>query len=74
MGPLVEGPGDVYICMNVLSSESITTEQEQRRNSPLEAVNKIPSPREIVKRLDEYVIDQPFAEVLAVAVTITTSD
>ena len=70
VGPLVEGPGDVYICSECVELCESILEQEQRRNSPTKKLfNKIPSPREIVKRLDEYVIDQPFAKkVLAVAV------
>ncbi|MEM7455875.1 MAG: ATP-dependent Clp protease ATP-binding subunit ClpX [Planctomycetota bacterium] len=70
VGPLVEGPGDVYICGECIELCQSILEQEQRRRGPSKQLfNRIPTPREIVSRLDEYVIGQPDAKkVLAVAV------
>ena len=69
-GPLVEGPGDVYICGECIELCQSILEQEQRRRGPTKQLfNKIPTPREIVGRIDEYVIGQYTAKkVLAVAV------
>ena len=69
-GPLVEGPGDVYICGECIELCQSILEQEQRRRGPTKQLfNKIPTPREIVSRMDEYVIGQHTAKkVLAVAV------
>jgi len=70
VGPLVEGPGDVYICGECIELCQSILEQEQRRRGPTKQLfNKIPSPREIVSRIDDYVIGQGSAKkVLAVAV------
>jgi ATP-dependent Clp protease ATP-binding subunit ClpX len=70
VGPLVEGPGDVYICGDCIELCQSILEQEQRRRGPSKQLfNKILSPREIVTRMDEYVIGQDSAKkVLAVAV------
>lgn len=70
VGPLVEGPGDVYICGECIELCQSILEQEQRRRGPTKQLfTKIPTPREIVARLDEYVIGQTDAKkVLAVAV------
>lgn len=70
VGPLVEGPGDVYICGECVELCESILEQEQRRHSPTKKLfNKIPSPREMVARLGEHVIGQDHAKrVLSVAV------
>ena len=70
VGPLVEGPGDVYICGECIELCQSILEQEQRRRGPTKQLfNKILTPREIVARMDEYVIGQESAKkVLAVAV------
>lgn len=70
VGPLVEGPGDVYICGDCIELCQSILEQEQRRRGPSKQLfNKILTPREIVTKMDEYVIGQPSAKkVLAVAV------
>lgn len=70
VGPLVEGPGDVYICGDCIELCQSILEQEQRRRGPAKQLfNKILTPREIVTRMDEYVIGQQAAKkVLAVAV------
>ncbi|MCA9116452.1 MAG: ATP-dependent Clp protease ATP-binding subunit ClpX [Planctomycetaceae bacterium] len=70
VGPLVEGPDDVYICGECIElCQSILDQERRRRGSSRKLFNKVPSPREIVNHLDEYVISQERAKkVLAVAV------
>jgi ATP-dependent Clp protease ATP-binding subunit ClpX len=70
VGPLVEGPGDVYICGECIElCESILEQEQRRRGSSKKLFDKIPTPREIVGKLEEYVIGQLQAKkVLAVAV------
>jgi ATP-dependent Clp protease ATP-binding subunit ClpX len=70
VGPLVEGPGDVYICGECIDlCQSILEQEQRRRGSTKQLFSKIPTPREIVTQLDEYVIGQSQAKkVLAVAV------
>jgi ATP-dependent Clp protease ATP-binding subunit ClpX len=70
VGPLVEGPGDVYICGECIElCQSILDQERKRRGSSKQLFTKIPSPREIVAELNEYVIGQESAKrVLAVAV------
>ena len=70
VGPLVEGPGDVYICGECIElCQSILDQEQRRRGQSKQLFREIPSPREIVAQLDSYVIDQDAAKrVLAVAV------
>ena len=70
VGPLVEGPGDVYICGECIDlCQSILEQERRRRGTSKQLFTKIPKPREVVQRLDEYVIGQEQAKrVLAVAV------
>jgi len=70
VGPLVEGPGDVYICGECIDlCQSILEQEQRRRGNSKQLFNKIPTPREMVGKLDEYVIGQNAAKrVLAVAV------
>jgi ATP-dependent Clp protease ATP-binding subunit ClpX len=70
VGPLVEGPGDVYICGECIELCQSILDQEQRRRGPTKQLfSKIPTPREIVGKLNEYVIGQEESKkVLAVAV------
>src|SRR2546425_11731383 len=70
VGPLVEGPGDVYICGECIElCQSILEQEQRRRGNTKQLFHKIPSPREIVTHLDQYVIGQTSAKkVLAVAV------
>src|SRR5580698_10333673 len=70
VGPLVEGPGDVYICGECIElCQSILDQERRRRGSSKQLFARIPSPREIVAHLDDYVIGQEHAKkVLAVAV------
>ncbi len=70
VGPLVEGPGDVYICGECIElCQSILDQEQRRRGGTKQLFSKIPTPREIVSQLDQYVIGQGHTKrVLAVAV------
>jgi ATP-dependent Clp protease ATP-binding subunit ClpX len=70
VGPLVEGPGDVYICGECIElCQSILDQEKRRRGTSKQLFTSIPSPRDIVAHLDQYVIGQEHAKrVLAVAV------
>jgi ATP-dependent Clp protease ATP-binding subunit ClpX len=71
VGPLVEGPGDVYICGECIElCQSIIDQERKRRNtSGKSTAGNTPSPRLIKEKLDQYVIGQHRAKkVLSVAV------
>jgi ATP-dependent Clp protease ATP-binding subunit ClpX len=70
VGPLVEGPGDVYICGECIElCQSILDQERKRRGTSKQLFTRIPSPREIMAQLNEYVIGQEQAKrVLSVAV------
>ena len=70
VGPLVEGPDDVYICGECIElCQSILDQERRRRSSSRKLFSKVPTPREIVGHLDEYVIGQERTKkVLSVAV------
>lgn len=70
VGPLVEGPGDVYICGECIElCQSILDQEKRRRGGSDGHISKVPTPRQIVKHLDEYVIGQDRTKrVLSVAV------
>jgi ATP-dependent Clp protease ATP-binding subunit ClpX len=70
VGPLVEGPGDVYICGDCIElCQSILDQERRRRGVPKTLFTDIPTPREIKEQLDAYVIGQERAKkVLSVAV------
>jgi ATP-dependent Clp protease ATP-binding subunit ClpX len=71
VGPLVEGPGDVYICGECIElCQSILDQEKRRRRSGSgQLFHNVPSPREIFDGLEEYVIGQRKAKkVLSVAV------
>jgi ATP-dependent Clp protease ATP-binding subunit ClpX len=71
VGPMVEGPSDVYICANCVDLAHNIIRQEKRKLSSASAPNfgAIPSPRQINEFLDQYVVGQQYAKkALAVAV------
>src|SRR3954470_19017047 len=70
VGPLVEGPGDVYICGECIElCQSIIDQEKRRRGGSKSLATHIPSPRTIKEKLDQYVIGQTRAKkVLSVAV------
>ena len=70
VGPLVEGPGDVYICGECVElCQSIIDQEKRRRGVGKARLTNTPSPRSIKDKLDQYVIGQQRAKkVLSVAV------
>jgi ATP-dependent Clp protease ATP-binding subunit ClpX len=70
VGPMVEGPNEVYICSNCVDLCQNIFKQERRRVGSVSSVlTEIPAPRAITQHLDQYVIGQTFAKrALAVAV------
>jgi ATP-dependent Clp protease ATP-binding subunit ClpX len=70
VGPLVEGPGDVYICGECIElCQSIIDQEKRRRGGTKTSFSHIPTPRTIKEKLDQYVVGQSRAKkVLSVAV------
>jgi len=71
VGPMVEGPSDVYICANCVDLAHNIIRQEKRKLSSASAptFGSIPSPRQIKEFLDQYVVGQDYAKkALSVAV------
>jgi len=70
VGPMVEGPNDVYICANCTELCQNIFKQERRRvHAGRPALGSIPSPRQLNEFLDQYVIGQQTAKrALSVAV------
>jgi ATP-dependent Clp protease ATP-binding subunit ClpX len=70
VGPMVEGPNDVYICANCVDLCQNIFKQERRRVSTgRTSFDTIPSPRQITEFLDQYVVGQRGAKrALSVAV------
>jgi ATP-dependent Clp protease ATP-binding subunit ClpX len=70
VGPLVEGPSDVYICGECIElCQSILDQERKRRGGTRPLFNRVPTPREIVAQLDQYVYGQTQTKkVLSVAV------
>jgi len=70
VGPMVEGPNDIYICSNCTDlCQNIFRQERRRVTSARPLFSDIPAPRQIKEFLDQYVIgqDQP-KKALAVAV------
>jgi len=70
VGPMVEGPNDVYICSNCVDLCQNIFKQERRRVAASKhSLDETPTPRTIKEFLDQYVIGQDAAKkALAVAV------
>ena len=63
VGPMVEGPSDVYICANCTELCQNIFKQEKRKVSSASSLfTEIPSPRTIKEFLDQYVIGQDLAK------------
>jgi ATP-dependent Clp protease ATP-binding subunit ClpX len=59
VGPLVEGPDDVYVCGDCIElCQSILEQECRRRGDPKKLFSKVPTPREIVAHMDDFVIGQ----------------
>ncbi len=70
VGPMVEGPNEVYICANCVDlCQNIFRQERRRVSSVSSALQEVPTPREIKGFLDQYVIGQDIAKrALSVAV------
>ncbi|MCE9620119.1 MAG: ATP-dependent Clp protease ATP-binding subunit ClpX [Planctomycetes bacterium] len=70
VGPMVEGPNDVYICSNCTDlCQNIFKQETRRVRGSRPQFGQIPTPRTIKEFLDQYVIGQDLAKrSLAVAV------
>jgi ATP-dependent Clp protease ATP-binding subunit ClpX len=70
VGPMVEGPADVYICANCVDlAHNIIRQEKRKMTSAAPMFTTIPSPRQINEFLDQYVIGQRYAKkALSVAV------
>jgi ATP-dependent Clp protease ATP-binding subunit ClpX len=70
VGPMVEGPNDVYICSSCTDlCQNIFKQEKRRVHSARPLFNTIPTPRAIHQFLEQYVIGQDYAKrVLSVAV------
>ncbi|MCH2141940.1 MAG: ATP-dependent Clp protease ATP-binding subunit ClpX [Phycisphaerales bacterium] len=70
VGPMVEGPSDIYICSNCTDLCQNIFRQEKRRLTAAQPLfTTIPAPRQINEFLDQYIIGQTRAKrTLSVAV------
>src|SRR6476620_3346636 len=70
VGPMVEGPSDVYICANCVDlAHNIIRQEKRKLSSAAPMFGSIPSPRQIKEYLDQYVVGQDYAKkALSVAV------
>jgi ATP-dependent Clp protease ATP-binding subunit ClpX len=70
VGPMVEGPSEVYICSHCTELCQNIFRQERRRVSTVSsALREVPAPRDIKEYLDQYVIGQDMGKkALSVAV------
>jgi ATP-dependent Clp protease ATP-binding subunit ClpX len=70
VGPMVEGPNDVYICANCTElCQNIFKQEKRRVHAARPLFNAIPTPRQIKEFMDQYVIGQEQAKKsMAVAV------
>ena len=70
VGPMVEGPSDVYICANCVDlAHNIIRQEKRKMTSSAPMFTSIPSPRQINEFMDQYVVGQQYAKkVMSVAV------
>ncbi len=70
VGPMVEGPNEVYVCSNCVDlCQNIFRQEKRRISSVSHSLSEVPSPREIKEYMDQYEIGQELAKkALSVAV------
>jgi len=70
VGPMVEGPNDVYICSHCTDlCQNIFKQERKRVGTTTPLFTEVPAPRQIKEFLDQYVIGQQAAKrALSVAV------
>jgi ATP-dependent Clp protease ATP-binding subunit ClpX len=70
VGPMVEGPSEVYICANCVDlAHNIIRQEKRKLTSTQPLFSTIPTPRQIKEFLDQYIIGQEYAKkALSVAV------
>src|SRR4051794_31292729 len=63
VGPMVEGPSDVYICANCVDlAHNIIRQEKRKLSSSGPLFSTIPAPRQIKEFLDQYVVGQDHAK------------
>src|SRR3954447_187137 len=63
VGPMVEGPNDIYICSNCTELCQNIFRQEKRKVSGSKPMfGQIPTPRQLKEFMDQYVIGQDVAK------------
>ncbi|MBL9001047.1 MAG: ATP-dependent Clp protease ATP-binding subunit ClpX [Phycisphaerae bacterium] len=63
VGPMVEGPNQVYVCAGCTDlCQNIFRQEKRRVSSATVWLREVPSPREIKEHLDQYVIGQEQAK------------
>src|SRR5579863_6078980 len=61
VGPMVEGPSDVYICANCVDlAHNIIRQEKRKLTAAAPLFSSIPTPRQIKDFLDQYVVGQQY--------------
>ncbi|GAB4547243.1 MAG: ATP-dependent Clp protease ATP-binding subunit ClpX [Phycisphaerales bacterium] len=63
VGPMVEGPSDVYICCNCVDlCQNIFKQEKRRVSTGRAALGDVPTPRQIKEFCDQYIVGQLLAK------------
>ncbi len=63
VGPMVEGPSDVYICCNCVDlCQNIFKQEKRRVSTGSAALGEVPTPRQIKEFSDQYIVGQLLAK------------
>lgn len=74
VGPLVEGPADVFICGECIElCQSIIVQEKKRRGSGKQPDAHIPSPAPLRKSLTSMLLDRPVPRKFFPSLFITTT-